>query len=72
MQAVAGSLCQQPAAGIRKPLCDKRNYQHAVLENGLRVIVIQDQDATFAAACANVQVGRRGGIGKHLELQMSL
>lgn len=41
---------------IQKPLCDRRSYQHAVLDNGLRVLAIQDKEAVFAAACANVQV----------------
>lgn len=41
---------------IHKPLCDRRSYKHAILGNGLRVLAIQDKDAVFAAACANVQV----------------
>lgn len=41
---------------VQKPLCDRRNYQYAVLDNGLRVLAIQDTDAVFAAVCANVQV----------------
>lgn len=41
---------------VQKPLCDRRTYQHAVLDNGLRVLLVQDKEAVFAAACANVQV----------------
>lgn len=42
---------------VQKPKCDRRSYQDAVLANGLRVLAIQDTDAVFAAACANVQAG---------------
>lgn len=42
---------------VQKPKCDRRSYQDAVLANGLRVLAIQDKDAVFAAACANVQAG---------------
>lgn len=47
-------LQRQP---VHKPLCDKRRYEHARLPNGVRVLVIQDSDAIYAAACANVQIG---------------
>lgn len=42
---------------VHTPLCDKRKYQHALLSNGLRALVVQDKDAIYAAACASVQVG---------------
>lgn len=48
---------EQQQQQVHKPLCDRRNYQYAVLDNGLRVLAIQDTaDAAFAAVCANVQV----------------
>jgi hypothetical protein len=67
MGAVTPAASAQPMSGVgtaaaemqqevAKPLCDRRSYQHAVLDNGLRVLAVQDKDAVFAAACANVQV----------------
>jgi len=41
---------------VYKPLCDRRRYRHAVLQNGLRVLAVEDKEAVFAAVCANVQV----------------
>jgi hypothetical protein len=52
----AGTARVMDQQQVQKPLCDRRKYQHAVLENGLRVLAIQDTDAVFAAVCANVQV----------------
>jgi insulysin len=42
---------------VQKPKCDRRRYQEQQLPNGLRVLAIQDKEAVFAAACANVQAG---------------
>eukprot|EP00879_Flechtneria_rotunda_P030835 GHRR01033527.1.p1 GENE.GHRR01033527.1~~GHRR01033527.1.p1 ORF type:complete len:485 (+),score=121.85 GHRR01033527.1:146-1456(+) len=39
------------------PLCDKRVYKHAQLDSGVRILVVQDVAAVYAAACASVQVG---------------
>jgi hypothetical protein len=52
----AASLKGMVQQQVQKPLCDRRSYQQFVLENGLRVLAIQDTDAVFAAVCANVQV----------------
>jgi secreted Zn-dependent insulinase-like peptidase len=41
---------------LRTPLCDKRRYRSFKLRNGVRCVVTQDPEATFAACCANVQV----------------
>jgi secreted Zn-dependent insulinase-like peptidase len=53
---IAKSVLHQSVA-VHKPLCDRRQYQHAELINGVRVLVIQDLDAVYAAASANVQAG---------------
>ncbi|GBF97149.1 insulin-degrading-like metalloprotease [Raphidocelis subcapitata] len=39
------------------PRADARVYKAFTLDNGVRAVVIQDRDAAFAAACANVQCG---------------
>jgi hypothetical protein len=54
--AGVGTAAAEMQQEVAKPLCDRRSYQHAVLHNGLRVLAVQDKDAVFAAACANVQV----------------
>jgi secreted Zn-dependent insulinase-like peptidase len=41
----------------RKSACDRRNYRTLNLPNGLRAVVVQDQEAIFAAGCVNVQAG---------------
>lgn len=51
-----GTAAAEMQQEVAKPLCDRRSYQHAILDNGLRVLAVQDTDAVFAAACANVQV----------------
>ena len=48
---------QAPGNVPRKPCSDKRTYKHLVLRNGLRALLLQDQEVVFATACANVQVG---------------
>ena len=42
---------------VHKPLCDKRTYQHAELQNGVRALLVQDKDAVYAAVCASIQAG---------------
>ncbi|WIA09303.1 hypothetical protein OEZ85_008710 [Tetradesmus obliquus] len=57
MQGLRGSTVVHQSVAVHKPRCDRRQYQHAELINGVRVLVIQDLDAVYAAASANVQVG---------------
>ncbi|CAD7697481.1 unnamed protein product [Ostreobium quekettii] len=42
---------------IPKPKTDQRLYRWLRLGNGLRAVVVQDEEAVFAAACAEVGVG---------------
>ncbi|GMH39806.1 hypothetical protein BSKO_07704 [Bryopsis sp. KO-2023] len=56
--------CERPGnldvvvdADVRKPLRDARKYRSCRLENGVRVLLVEDTEAVFAAACANVGVG---------------
>jgi len=44
-------------APVQTPLCDRRHYKYGQLHNGMRVLAIQDTDAVYAAACANIQCG---------------
>lgn len=57
MQGLRGSTVVHQSVAVHRPRCDRRQYQHAELINGVRVLVIQDLDAVYAAASANVQVG---------------
>eukprot|EP00798_Chlamydomonas_sp_ICE-L_P025195 gene25195-10835_t len=42
---------------VRKPKSDPREYGFTRLANGARILLVQDPEAVFAAACANVQAG---------------
>lgn len=41
---------------VAKPASDTRCYRAVTLDNGVRALLVQDTEATFAAACASVQV----------------
>lgn len=56
----ASQLTSRPdtlQTAVQKPLCDKRRYQHAQLQNGVRALLVQDKDAVYAAVCASIQAG---------------
>jgi hypothetical protein len=57
MQTLRGRTVLHQSGAVHKPRCDRRTYQHAELPNGVRVLLIQDLDAVYAAASANVQIG---------------
>lgn len=48
---------QAPEPLLQKPKGDPRQYQHSVLENGLRVVNIVDPNTTQAAVAVAVTVG---------------
>eukprot|EP00882_Tetradesmus_deserticola_P019830 GHRQ01021371.1.p2 GENE.GHRQ01021371.1~~GHRQ01021371.1.p2 ORF type:complete len:117 (+),score=7.31 GHRQ01021371.1:342-692(+) len=80
MHAPTDRVVLHESVVVHKPRCDKRQYQHADLPNGVRVLVIQDLDAVYAAASANVQMGYFGDpeglpgqpavLGMHLNFTM--
>jgi hypothetical protein len=53
-RAAAAAL---PFPDVAKPLSDPREYRALTLPSGLRLMVVRDADAEFAAAACSVQVG---------------
>ncbi|GAX81935.1 hypothetical protein CEUSTIGMA_g9363.t1 [Chlamydomonas eustigma] len=45
------------AVDIKKPFCDTRKYRSLNLQNGLRLLLVSDPEAVFAASCMNVRAG---------------
>ena len=59
------SSASSPAAFVVAPAVikspnDKRAYRSLVLENGLRVVLVEDPDSKIAAAALAVGVGAAG------------
>jgi insulysin len=57
LELVRTLLSEAPTALTDKPQSDWRNYQTAVLANGLRVVNIQDEKSTVMAAAMGVMSG---------------
>jgi insulysin len=53
----AAAAAALPLQDVAKPLSDPRQYRALTLPSGLRLMVVRDADAEFAAAACSVQVG---------------
>ncbi|PNH00750.1 A-factor-processing enzyme, partial [Tetrabaena socialis] len=45
------------ASPVAKPSADRRAYEQLQLSNGVRILLVSDPEAVFAAACFNLQAG---------------